>query len=86
MASVIETLERQLVEAARESKKPARGRTSRDLEIVRWLARVRFATLDQVGRRFGLGCSQRFHRVGLPFDLGFMVRHPQLFGVGGDGL
>lgn len=80
---MIETLDRQRNGAGQDAVLTRRGRlTTRDLEIVAWLGRVRFASLEQLGRRFSLGRSQRFHRIGLLGDLGFVERHPQLFGIG----
>lgn len=46
--------------------------TGRDLEILRWLGRVRFASREQVARRFCLGRSQSFHRLAQLRKVGFL--------------
>lgn len=54
--------------------------TSRDLEIVSWLGRVRFATRDQIARRFDLGRSQGFHRIAQLRKAGFVDERPLIVG------
>lgn len=54
--------------------------TSRDLEIVGWLGRVRFASRDQVARRFGLGRSQCFHRLAQLRKAGFLDERALIVG------
>lgn len=83
MASVIKAVQKQRTRQLGRSREHSRGRTTaRDLEILRWLCRVRFATLEQLARRFSMGRSQSFHRIGHLVDEGFLLRHPQLFGIG----
>lgn len=54
--------------------------TSRDLEIISWLGRVRFASREQVARRFGLGRSQCFHRLAQLRKAGFLDERALIVG------
>jgi len=55
----------------------------RDVEIVRWLGRVRLATVGEVQTRFGLARSKAYGRLKGLVDLG-LVRHER--GVPGHGV
>jgi len=66
--------------------------TERDVEVVRWIARWRFASLGQVRRRFGLGRSGAYGCLGRLAELGMLefqrlfAAHPGSYTVTAGGL
>lgn len=89
--------QRQLVEVPEASRRAARRDrgpriTERDVEIVAWIARWRFASLEQVRARFGLGRSVAYERLGRLVELGLLdfqrlfTARPGSYTVTADGL
>ena len=73
MAAVDE--QTQLLSEPRGAKPPARRSrgpriTQRDVAMVRWIARWRFASVPQVRARFGLGQSVAYRRLGQMAEMG----------------
>lgn len=66
MGSMLETLDRKPRGGAGAGRRGVpRGRlTERDLDVVRWLGLVWFATGEQVGGRLSVGRLQRCHPEG----------------------
>ena len=48
--------------------------TDRDREILFWVARMRFATVDQIGRRFGMGRTAAYRRTQALREAGLLER------------
>ena len=53
----------------------SRELTQRDLAIVEWIGRVGAATIEQVARRFELGRTKAYGRVGACIEMGLLGRH-----------
>lgn len=60
------------------STRSERSLTARDVEILRWIARVRFATSEQVTARFDLHPSKAYRRLAVLISAGLVKRVPML--------
>lgn len=66
-----------LISNEERSESARRKMTERDVELLRWIARVRFATGDQIGSRFGVHRTKAYRRVATLVRLG-LVDHVNL--------
>jgi hypothetical protein len=60
--------------APRAAGRPARQLRARDIEILAWLARHRFATASQVSERFDIGPNRTARRLGQLAGAGYLIR------------
>lgn len=58
----------------RGAGRPARQLRDRDIDILRWLARHRFATASQVSERFDMGLNRTARRLGQLAGAGYLMR------------
>lgn len=64
--------------AAGSSARGVRALTARDVEILRWIGRVRFATCEQVAARFEMYSKVAYKRLAVLIGNGFVRRVPML--------
>lgn len=56
--------------------------TDRDLAVVRWIGRQRFAAADQINRRFGMDRSRAYRRLRVCIAAGLLVHEQPFHGPG----
>ena len=69
---------------SRKARRPARAKpryriTTRDREILAWLARMRFARVEQIARRFGMGRTAAYRRVAAMRGANLVKLTPPIF-------